>query len=111
MPPSRDVRLAINPLAVRDRNLNDLQAHPCRTEDQIEITEGVKISEIGPIASQLLIVTAGQNLGSAKRIFKPLAQHERECHREELVTQQVHESHGPRLHWIDQSAPIDELTL
>jgi len=59
----------VGPLPVTDGDLDNLQILLRRTEEQIEIPEGIEVTEIGPILGNAFIVAAMQHLRAAERVF------------------------------------------
>src|SRR4051812_23006665 len=111
MPKARNLRFTIGTVGVTDRNLHDLQIEFRGAEDEIEISEGIEIPEIGAARFEPNIVAPAQNLGPAQCIGKALREQPREDDREKLVGDEVEEAHCLIFHPIDQTRAIDELAL
>jgi len=65
MSPALDVGLAILPFPIADGQVKDFQIQPGRPKEQIKVTKGVKVPEIGPIGLDLVILQLPQGLGAA----------------------------------------------
>ena len=52
MRPAIDVRLAIRPFAITDRNIGDLQIQFPGTEQKVEIAEGIEVPEVGAVGGE-----------------------------------------------------------
>ena len=102
--PARDVGGAVGTFVIADGQVNDLEVEPSRTEEQVEIAEGVKIAEDGAVGRDTVIVALPQHFGAAQRILHRLAEQPREKQTEELVAQQVGKAHGLFFHGVDQGA-------
>src|SRR5688572_1598126 len=69
---ARNLRFAIGSSRVADGNLGDLEVELRGPEDEIEITERVQLSEIGPIGGNFQVVLASERFRSAQRIGETL---------------------------------------
>src|SRR5450759_2388837 len=96
---------------VANGDFDDLEVQLRGTENQIEISEGIKLAEIGTVGDDLLVVPAAQNLGSAKGVRESLIEQPAEEPRESLVGEQIQESHCLVLHRVDKPRAVDEFSL
>src|SRR5512135_1624666 len=111
MVPAGYVGLAIGPLPVYDRDFYQLQTHPRRSKNQIEIAKGIELAKKSPMRRQFVIVGAGKHLRTAQGIFEVLPKHEGEGAREELIAKKIQEPHGSLFHRINEPTAVDELAL
>ena len=98
-----DVGRAIGTGEIMDGNLDDLQIQFRRTEDQIEITEGIEIAEVRAVGGDLIVVGAVKDFGAAECVLEPLVEQVGEGKTEELVAQDVEKTHRLVLHRVHES--------
>ena len=84
-----DICASVGPLPVSYGDLNNLQILFHRAEYQIEISKGIKISEIAPVSPDLHIIPPEKGLCAAKRVLEPLVQKPGEHHGKKFVTKVI----------------------
>src|SRR5213080_793036 len=107
---SLDVRCPINPLAITDRHINNLQVLSGSAEEQVEVAEGIEIAKVRTVCCYARIVSFPQHLGPAQCILYRLSEKPGKCKTKTLVTDQVEEPHRAVLHWIYEAYAVDEFT-
>lgn len=65
MVPPADVGFAIGAFTIGDGQFADLEAHPHGAEDEVEVAEGVKVTEIISVRGELQVMLTGENLRTA----------------------------------------------
>src|SRR6266511_2996462 len=111
MPEPADLCRTVRPLPVADGKLGDLQIQLCRSEEQVEVPEGIEVSEERPVRLYSLVVTAPEHFGSAQRVRDTGFQGPREQQPERLVAKEIEETHRLVLHRVHQAGAVDEVPL
>ena len=62
----------VGPLPVTNGELDNLQILLRSAEQQIEVSEGIEVTKIGPTLGNAFVVAAMQHLRTAERIFDRL---------------------------------------
>src|SRR5271165_2057547 len=92
-------------------NLLNLELQLARAEEQFVVAPQVLYAPVSQVALDAQPVFAPQNLGSAERVFDPLAKQIGEGHAEQLVADHVGELHRLLGYGVNQAATIDELAV
>jgi len=109
--PSADIRGAVCAFLVADRDFGDAEAYLPGAKEQVEVAEGVKLTEVASTGGEPEVVAPEQDLGAAEGILHRLPQHPGEDHAERLVGTEVQEAHRLPLQRVDEPHPVGELGL
>src|ERR1051326_6615885 len=104
--PTVDVGIAIGPLAVANRNIDNLQIQLAGAKQKIEVAEWIEVAENMSVAGNMKIVFTEQDLRSTKSVFDRLSHYPGKREAEKLVGAHVQEAHRFCFHWIDQAHAI-----
>ena len=74
MPESGNLGAAIGPGSISNGHINHFEVQFGTSEDQVKVSEGVKVAKVVALSHEPLIVVFGQHLGSAERIRNPLVE-------------------------------------
>ncbi len=66
MTKAADLRRAVCPVSIRDRNLDDLQVLPGRPGDEVKVAERIEVAEVVSGGGDLLVLAAQEDLGPAQ---------------------------------------------
>ena len=69
MTPSMNVGLAVGSGTIANGQIDEAQIELGSSEEQVEITEGIKLPEISAVSRESQIVLPEQNLRATQRIF------------------------------------------
>src|SRR5438034_7152848 len=84
---------AVRTFEIADRQLGDLEVQPNRSEEEIEVAEGVEVPEILPIRRDARVVVTQEHLRPAQRVAEALIEEKAEGPAEDLVPEQVQNPH------------------
>ena len=70
--PTADVGIAISSFSIPDRHFRDSQILFGGPENEIKVTEWIKVSKVGSILRNQFIVGFAQNLGAAESVLDGL---------------------------------------
>ena len=71
---SMDIGSAVGPFLVANRHFQNLEIELGRPEQQVEIAEGIEISEIRPAGRDAFVVSPEQYFRSTERILNSFAE-------------------------------------
>ncbi len=109
MSPALDIGIAVGACAVADGEVEDTEVEFSGTEQEVEVTEGIEVAEVGAVLGDFLVVLSEEHLGAAESILEGLAEEVAEGGAEELIAEHVEEAHGFVFHGVDEADPVDEL--
>src|SRR5436189_6025117 len=111
MPPSLYVCFAIRSIPISNGTINKLEIQLRGAENQVEITERIKLAKIIPAAFQQPVIRSPKDFGSTERVFDRLSKKPGECEAEKLVSDQVKETHRLFFHRIDEPATVCKIAF
>ncbi len=111
MLPALDVGLSVGARSIADGKIDDLAIQAGRSEEQIEIAEGVEVAEVGAVGGDRFVVLLPKHLRPTERVLDGLAQEPAKRQAEELVAEEVEGAHGFFVHRVDQADTIDKSPL
>src|SRR2546421_444342 len=94
MLPTLNIRCAIRAFTVAHRYVHNLEPEFGSPKQQVKITEWIKITKVGTIGSNKIVVRLPEHLGAAEGIFDGLSQQPRKGQAKKLIPDQVQELHG-----------------
>ncbi|MFM1943589.1 MAG: hypothetical protein RI897_2571, partial [Verrucomicrobiota bacterium] len=109
MAPALDIGIAVGACAVADGEVEYAQVEFRGAEEEVEIAEGIEVTEVGAVFGDLFVVLFEEDFGAAEGILEGLAEEVAEGGAEELVTEHIEEAHGFIFHGVDEADTIDEL--
>src|SRR6185295_9095781 len=102
------LRDTVRSTRVSNRDFYHLEVHFCRTEDQVEIAERIKVAKVFPISRQSGVMRFTYHFGAAQCVRETLIEEPREQPREGMVREIIKKSHRIDFHRIDQARSVDE---
>src|SRR5438132_4935666 len=80
-----------------------------RSEEQVEVTERIKVAKETTVSNNFLVVSAIKHFRSAKRVFHRLAEQPSKCVAETFIGNHVAELHRFAFHWVNEPHSVDEI--
>src|SRR5260370_13855965 len=74
MAPTLNIRLAIGSSIIADWQFNDPEVQFGCSEEEVEVTEGIKIPKIGTLGDDLLVVSLEKRFCSTEGVLNSLAE-------------------------------------
>src|SRR5260221_11553368 len=105
-----NVGLAVGSRTIANWQIDEAQIELGSSEEQVEITEWIKLPEISPVPRDSQIIFPEQDFRATQRIFDFLTEQPTKGESEDFIGHHVQKLHRFLFHGIDQSNAISEIS-